>query len=92
LLDSVELAKERVLTRVTEGGHSIPEDTITRRYYSGIKNFIHRYKAYADYWLLIDNSRTTPEIIAEGKENGKPVITSQEKWDIFNSLANYEGR
>ncbi|RPD46086.1 zeta toxin [Paracnuella aquatica] len=91
-LDSVELAKERVRMRVSEGGHNIPEDTITRRYYAGISNFIHLYQAHADYWLLIDNSHTTPEIIAERKENGQPLITSQEKWDTFNNLANYEAR
>lgn len=44
-LDSVALAKERVRIRVAEGGHNIPEETITRRYYAGIRNFIHLYKA-----------------------------------------------
>ncbi|WP_266366875.1 zeta toxin family protein [Tellurirhabdus rosea] len=91
-LDSVELAKERVRIRVAEGGHNIPEDTITRRYYAGIKNFIHLYKASADYWLLIDNSQTTPQIIAESNETGEAVVTSQEKWDKFNKLASYDAR
>jgi predicted ABC-type ATPase len=91
-LDSVELAKERVRSRVAEGGHNIPEDTITRRYYAGIRNFMQLYKASADYWLLIDNSRTTPEIIAESKENEDPIITSQQKWLTFHKLASYEAR
>ena len=42
-LDSVQLAIERVLTRVTEGGHGIPEETIVRRYYSGLKNLFELY-------------------------------------------------
>jgi predicted ABC-type ATPase len=31
-LNSTDLAKERVKTRVSEGGHHIPEDVIERRY------------------------------------------------------------
>ena len=89
-LDSVNLAKERVRIRVAEGGHYIPEETITRRYYAGIRNFIHLYEANTDYWLLIDNSSTTPEIIAERKERGEIIITSPEKWTTFYNLADYE--
>lgn len=35
-LQSIELAKERVRTRVSEGGHNIPPDVIERRYIKGI--------------------------------------------------------
>ena len=35
-LNSIELAKQRVKVRVTEGGHNIPEDVIERRYIRGI--------------------------------------------------------
>ena len=38
-LESVDLAKNRVLERVRKGRHSIPEDTIERRYYRGLNNF-----------------------------------------------------
>lgn len=37
-LSSVDLAIERVKTRVLEGGHNIPEPIIIRRYYSGLSN------------------------------------------------------
>ena len=39
-LDSIELAIERVQTRVREGGHNIPANIIQRRYISGIKNLL----------------------------------------------------
>jgi predicted ABC-type ATPase len=42
-LDTVELAIERVKTRVVEGGHNIPEEVIVRRYYAGLKNLIELY-------------------------------------------------
>lgn len=37
-LDSVDLAIERVKTRVQEGGHNIETDVIKRRYKNGITN------------------------------------------------------
>jgi len=37
-LDSVDLAIERVKTRVQEGGHNIEIDVIKRRYKNGINN------------------------------------------------------
>lgn len=42
-LNSVKLAKERVKTRVREGGHNIPEGTIERRYVAGIQNLFKIY-------------------------------------------------
>ncbi len=66
-LDSAELALERVKQRVSEGGHNIPTETIKRRYSSGLRNFVNLYQNEVDYWLLIDNSRTEQELIAEGK-------------------------
>ena len=39
-LQNVELAKERVKTRVTEGGHNIEPEVIERRYRRGIKKVV----------------------------------------------------
>jgi len=65
-LDSPELAIQRVSSRVSQGGHDIPVDTIRRRYYSGIKNFFTLYMVEADFWMIINNSGQISEIIAEG--------------------------
>lgn len=37
-LENVEMAIDRVATRVVEGGHDIPLNVITLRYFSGIRN------------------------------------------------------
>ena len=42
-LNNIELAKERVKTRVQEGGHNIPEQVIERRYLKGIYNLFDIY-------------------------------------------------
>lgn len=48
-LDSIELAKKRVETRVEEGGHDIPADVIERRYVKGISNLFNLYLPICDY-------------------------------------------
>lgn len=84
-LDSVELAIERVLTRVMEGGHSIPEDIIRRRYFSGIRNLFDLYTPICDYWMILNNSTPSIELIAEGSFNKEISI---ENIRIFELLKN----
>ena len=83
-LDNVELAVERVQIRVAEGGHAIPTDTIVRRYYAGINNFIKIYNHLADHWFLIDNSQSDQDLIGEGKNAESLKIYKPGKWDTFN--------
>ncbi len=82
-LDSVELAKERVLSRVAEGGHNIPPDVITRRYYSGLINLFDLYIPICDYWMIFNSSNPTIELIAEGNFNLNLQI---ENYLIFETL------
>jgi predicted ABC-type ATPase len=55
-LPSPDLAVKRVAQRVEQGGHHIPEDTIRRRYYAGLKNLIKHYLPLSDSALILDNS------------------------------------
>jgi len=65
-LPNVEIAIERVATRVIQGGHNIPEEVIRRRFAHGIANF-ERYKLLVDGWQLYDNSDTPAALIEEGQ-------------------------
>lgn len=56
LLDSPDLAVSRVNERVRIGGHSVPEETIRRRYQAGLKNFFKLYMPIADSWQMYDNT------------------------------------
>ena len=89
-LDSVELAIARVKNRVAEGGHHIPTDIIIRRYHAGLKNFINLYKEKVDYWMVVDNSKTEPELIAEGIAGVPFQVQNLEKWTIMNKLIENE--
>lgn len=63
-LPNVEIALERVATRVIQGGHNVPEDVIQRRFAHGIKNF-ERYKVLVDGWQMYDNSGAPPVLLDE---------------------------
>ena len=64
-LNKVELAIERVKTRVSEGGHNINEDVIIRRYRNGVKNLFGIYIPIVDKVYIYDNSDGKPLQIAE---------------------------
>ena len=70
-LPTPEQAIERVATRVNEGGHNIPSDTIRRRYFSGIRNLMALYTPICNYWVIYDNSSTDMKIriVASGGLN-----------------------
>ncbi|MCP4341819.1 MAG: hypothetical protein GY799_23790 [Desulfobulbaceae bacterium] len=48
------------------GGHDIPEDTVRRRYESGINNFNKLYRPIVDEWSLYENSGAAPILLDEG--------------------------
>lgn len=64
-LENVELAIERVRTRVLEGGHNIETEVIKRRYKNGIKNLFEIYLPIADEVMIFDNSEGKSLLIAE---------------------------
>lgn len=80
-LQNVELAIERVKTRVTEGGHNIETEVIKRRYRNGIKNLFEIYLSIVDEVMIFDNSGGKPELIAEKTLKTKINIVNQIKFD-----------
>ncbi len=88
-LRNSDLAKERVKTRVKEGGHNIPTDVIERRYLNGIKNLFDIYLEIVDQVLIFDNSEGKPILIAEKNFGEEIVIHNLEK---FNDLKSYHDK
>ena len=64
-LESQELAIERVKTRVSEGGHNIPEETIRRRYIAGLKNLFEIYVPICNTTLVFNNSDNNEELVCK---------------------------
>ena len=89
-LKNTELAKERVKTRVSEGGHNIPEDIIERRYLNGIINLFDIYLPIVDQVLIFDNSEGKHKLIAE-KNFGEEISIIKEK-EFKEFKAYYDNR
>lgn len=82
-LQNVDLAIERVKTRVMEGGHNIETEVVKRRYINGIKNLFDIYLSLVDEVLIYDNSGGNPELIAEKNLESEISILNEVK---FNKL------
>ncbi|OGT57954.1 MAG: hypothetical protein A3F43_03065 [Gammaproteobacteria bacterium RIFCSPHIGHO2_12_FULL_42_10] len=81
-LKNVELAIRRVEERVKTGGHSILEETIRRRYKSGLKNFFNLYRPLTDSWQFYDNSNADKlSLIASEIHGDKLVIEKKSIWE-----------
>jgi predicted ABC-type ATPase len=81
-IKNVKLALERIELRVQQGGHSIPEATVRRRFRRGIFNFFHEYQPIVDSWVIFDNSEDVPKMIAF-KESGKLEILDPASFDML---------
>ena len=87
-LESIQLAKDRVEKRVTEGGHNIEAEVIERRYTSGIRNLFKLYVNRVDSLLIYDNSNIESELIAEKELNGEFIIHQLSKFHQLKLIAN----
>lgn len=68
-LPTAELAIARVAQRVRQGGHSIPEAVIRRRFAAGRANFERVYRDLVDAWALYENVGDTPVLIDWGEKS-----------------------
>lgn len=84
-LQNVELAKERVRIRVSEGGHNIEPEVIERRYVRGIENLFKIYLPTVDGVLIFDNSDGQHELVADKQINGSLNIIDQAKFDLLKN-------
>jgi predicted ABC-type ATPase len=90
-LSKPEEAVRRVAQRVKQGGHHVPEDSITRRYYAGIKNLMFHYLPLADEALVMDNSleeEASKRVIARKNRNNPIDILDRIVWGKIEEIAN----
>ncbi len=64
-LAHAEVSIHRVEQRIIEGGHSVPEADIIRRFDRCHHNFEHHYKKLADSWYLYDASSKELRLLAK---------------------------
>ena len=68
------------------GGHSVPEETIQRRYNSGLNNFFNLYKPLADSWQIYNNSGSPLSLIASTNNNGQLTIKDAGIWPHLQEI------
>jgi predicted ABC-type ATPase len=85
-LQSINLAKARVKLRVQEGGHSVSDAVIEKRYIRGIDNLLNKFIPIVNNVMIFDNSELKPELIAEKEPCKDLLIINEAK---FEKLKNY---
>jgi predicted ABC-type ATPase len=78
------MALERVRQRIAEGGHSIDDSKVKRRFKAGIKNFFELYLDIVDDWMVIVNSEPNYELLAKSKDRQIDILHDA-KWTKFRS-------
>jgi predicted ABC-type ATPase len=80
-LPSAEAALKRVARRVREGGHSVAQDIVRRRYVAGLRNLPNLYLPLVDVGVIFDNSdeggRT---IVAEWVQGTGMTVRDPKRW------------
>jgi predicted ABC-type ATPase len=90
-LPAADLAVARVAHRVRLGGHAVPEQTIRRRYRSGLRNFFQLYQPLTTTWRMYDNSTQTPRLIASGAGRELVTVDQADLWERIRVEAGVAG-
>lgn len=85
-LNSCTVCIERVNKRVKNGGHSVKEEDIIRRYYRSIANFEDIYKDIVDEWMLFYNGFEYIPFLVSYKNKEKCDIINIELQTKFNNI------
>lgn len=81
-IPSPELAIARIKDRVAEGGHNVPAEDVRRRFTRSMYNFFNLYEPLVDSWMLFDNSKAKPVLIAKRKGGNIEVVNE----DLFKII------
>jgi predicted ABC-type ATPase len=82
-LASADVAVKRVHARVQQGGHTVPDDVVRRRYERGLANFATRYRVVADQWQLYDNTDALDRRLVAYGERGIISVVDDRRWSEF---------
>jgi predicted ABC-type ATPase len=83
-LPSPEMALARVASRVRQGGHHVPDETVRRRYHAGLTNFFHLYRPIVNAWAIFDNSKPEGyERVAAESEGAAIEVANETLWNTI---------
>lgn len=73
-IPSPDLAIARIKDRVAEGGHYVPPEDVRRRFVRGLRNLFKMYESILDSWMLFNNSKAKPVLIAKRRNGSKEIL------------------
>jgi predicted ABC-type ATPase len=94
VLGSVDEAIGRVATRVSEGGHDVPEKKIRKRWSRSLKN-VRWFWDHATRSLVYFNGNATETPIQMAEREGDKVgfvLSAPAPWAVSNLLPSWRGR
>ncbi len=88
-LPSPDSAVGRVRRRVAHGGHGIPEKTIVRRFFAGLRNMLEFYLPLAETAAIYDNGGMERVLVVD-RDSGSPfTIRDAERWARLKDMASW---
>ncbi len=79
-LPNAEMAVNRVAERARSGGHTVPEETIRRRYERGLANLFEIYMPLAERWFAYKSTEKGIPEIANGGRDHQTVVSLLDDW------------
>jgi predicted ABC-type ATPase len=90
-IPSADFAVQRVKDRVSQGGHSVPEKDVRRRFARGLRNLFCDYLPLLDVLSLFDNSKEVPVLIAGHQKGRFEIINDALFQNIKRSAESFHG-
>lgn len=78
---NIEININRIKKRVSQGGHSIPTDTVKRRYQRCFNNFWNIYRELSDEWYILNNSENTPQLLLDSNQFENLLPEEKQKFE-----------
>jgi len=83
-IPSADFSRNRIRERVKHGGHSVPDDTIYRRFPRIMRNLMI-YIPLCDKVVCYDNSGPKPVLVFRQDEKGQYILNQ----DIYEKILRY---
>ncbi len=73
-IPSAEFSRQRVRQRVADGGHDIPDESISRRYQRTVSNFLNLFVPLCDEVICYNNAMAEPVPVFAEKDGERSVL------------------
>ena len=82
-IENAEIALRRIRMRMREGGHSIPEGVVARRYQRSVFNVVNLYLPLVDRWKIYDNTYAEPRVIAASEDGSLVNVLLPQRMELI---------